>query len=73
MGDNHRCNMEGIDTVQIKMFDRMVMELKEVSYVPQLKRNLISVDALKILGLEISIRDDVLKMTKDSMVVLKSV
>ena len=42
-------------------------------YVSQLKRNLISVGVLKILGLEVSIRDSVLKMTKDSIVVLKGV
>jgi len=51
----------------------MVRELKEVRYVPQLKRNLISVGVLKTLGLEVSIRDGVLKMTKGSMVVLKGV
>jgi len=51
----------------------MVQELKEVGYVPQLKRNLISVGALKSLGLEVSIKDGVLKMTKGSMVVLKGV
>ena len=33
-------------------------------YVPQLKRNLISVGALEALGLVISIRDGVLKMIK---------
>jgi len=42
-------------------------------YVPQLKRNLISVGVLKTLGLEISIRDGVLTMIKGSMVVLKGV
>ena len=68
MGDGRPCNMEGISTVQIKMFDGMVRELKEVRYIPQLKRNLISVGALKILVLEVSIRDSVLKMTKGSMV-----
>ena len=47
--------------------------MKEVRYVPQLKRNLISVGALKTLGLEVSKRDIVLKMTKGSMVVLKAV
>ena len=73
MGDDHPCNMEGIGIVQIKMFDEMVRELKEVRYVPQLKRNLISVGALEILDLEVSIRDGVLKMTKGSMVVLKGV
>jgi len=56
--------MEGIGTVQIKMFDGMIRELKEVRYVSQLKRNLISVGALKTLGLLVSIKDGVLKMTK---------
>ena len=54
------------------MFDRIIRELKEVGYIPQLKRNLISVGALKILGLEVSIKDGVIKMTKGSMVVLKA-
>jgi len=67
------CNIEGIDTVQSKMLDGMVHELKEVRYVPQLKRNLISVGTLKTLGFEVSIINGVLKMTKDSMVVLKGV
>ena len=55
------------------MFDGMIRELKEVRYVPQLKRNLISVSALKTLGLKVSINDGVLKMTKGSIVVLKGV
>ena len=42
-------------------------------YIPQLKRNLISVGDLKTLGLVISIRDGVLKMTKGSMVIMKGV
>ena len=72
-GDDHPCNVKGIDTVRIKMFDRIVRGLKEVRYVPQLKRNLISVDALEALGLVISIRDSVIKMTKGSMVIMKGV
>ena len=71
MSNDRPCNMKGIGTVQIKMF--AVQELKEVRYVPQLKRNLISVGALKTLGLEVSKRDGVLKMAKDSMVILKGV
>ena len=42
-------------------------------YVTQKKKNLISVDVLKILGLELFIKDGVLKMTRGSMVVLKGV
>jgi len=44
-----------------------------VRYIPQLKRNLISVGDLKTLGLVISIRDGVLMMTKGSMGVMKGI
>jgi len=73
MGDDHPCKVEGIGTVRIKMFDRMVQKLKEVRYVPQLKRNLISVGTLEALGHRVFIRDSVLKMTRGSMVVLKGI
>ena len=72
-GDAHPCNIERIDTVHIEMFDGMVRELKKVRYVSQLKRNLISVGALKSLGLQISIRDGFLKMTRGSMVILNGI
>jgi len=44
-----------------------------VRYVPQLKRNLISIGVLEALGLKISIKNGVLKMIKGSMVILKGV
>jgi len=65
--------MEGIGTIQIKMFDGIIRELKEVRYVPQLKRNLITVGMLETMGLEVSIKNGILKTTKGSMVVLKGV
>jgi len=55
MGDDHPYKVEGIGTVCIKIFDGIVQELKEVRYVPQLKRNIISVGTLKTLGLVVSI------------------
>jgi len=66
MGDDHSCHMKEIGTVLVKIFDGMVQELKDVKYVPQLKRNFISVGTLKALGLAVSIRDGVLKMVKGS-------
>ena len=53
MGDDHPCNVRGIDKVCIKIFDGKIRELQNVRNVSQLKRNLISVGVLKILGLEI--------------------
>jgi len=73
MGDDRLCNMKGICSVIVKKFDEIVRELKEVRYEPQFKMNLISVGVLKAFGLEVSIRNSVLKMTKSSMVVLKGV
>jgi len=73
MGDDHPCKVEGIGTVHVKMFDGMVCELKEVRYVPQLKRNLIFVGTFEALGHGVSIRDGVLKMTRGSIVVLKGI
>jgi len=52
---------------------RIMRELKKMRYVPQLKKNLNSIGALKVLVFEVSIREDVLKMTRRSMVVLKGV
>jgi len=54
------------------MFDGMVRELKEVRYVPQVKKNLISVGVFEALGHAVSARDGVLKITRGSMVVMKA-
>ena len=59
--------------VRIMIFDGMVRELREVRYVPQLQKNLISIGALKALGFEISVRNSILKMTRGSMAVLEGV
>jgi len=71
MGDDHSCNVEGMSTVRIKIDNGIIRELKEMRYVPQLKRNLISVGTLETLDLVISIRDGILKMNKGSMAVIK--
>ena len=43
MGDDHSCKVEEIGTVSVKMFNEMVREPKEARYVPQVRKNLISV------------------------------
>jgi len=73
MSDDRPCNIEGIGTVQIRIFNGMVRKLKEVMYVPQVKKNLISICALEALGHAISVRDGVLKITRSSMVVMNGV
>ena len=47
MGNDQSCGICGIGTMQIRMHDGVVRELKKVRFVPQLKKNLISVGALE--------------------------
>ena len=63
----------GICIILIKMFNGMVRELKDVRYIPQLKNNLISIGALKAHGLKKNLRNNVLKMLKGLMAILKRI
>ena len=73
MTDTHAsCQIEGIRTVHIKLFDGMVRELKDVRYVPKLK-NLISFGVLETHGLIGTLGEGVLKMSSGSLVILKSI
>ena len=46
LGNNKACKVMGSGTIRLKMFDGTERVLKEVRYVPELKRNLISLGVL---------------------------
>ena len=69
----HTSQIEGISTVHIKLFDGMIRELKDVMYVPQLKKNLISVGDLKVHILRRTLGEGVLKISSSSLVVMKGI
>ena len=71
-GNGHTYQIEWIGTVHIKFFDGMIRELKDVRYVPQLNKNLISVGVLKMQGLRGTLGKSVLKMSSGSLIVLKA-
>ncbi|KAH9685902.1 retrovirus-related pol polyprotein from transposon TNT 1-94-like protein [Citrus sinensis] len=73
MGNDQPCRTMGIGTIQLKMFDGMVRELKEVRFVPALKKNLIYVGALEAKGYKITIEDGIMKFTHGAMVILQGV
>jgi len=56
-GDDHTCHKERIGTIRIKLSDEMVRELKDVRYVSQLKKNVISIGALEAQGLRGTLRE----------------
>jgi len=71
--DGHTCRIERIGTIRIKLFDRMISELKDVRDAPQLIKNLISVGALEAQGLRGTLGEGVLKMSSGSLVVLMGI
>jgi len=50
MGNDDACQMFGIGTVRIKMFDGVVRDLIDVRYVPQMKKNIMSVRVVESKG-----------------------
>ena len=51
----------------------MIRELKEVRFVPILKKSLISVGALEAKGYKVTIEDGTIKFTHGAMVILQGV
>ncbi|KAH9704495.1 retrovirus-related pol polyprotein from transposon TNT 1-94-like protein [Citrus sinensis] len=73
IGNNQPCRTMGIGIIRLKMFDGMVRELKKVRFVPALKKNLISVDALEAKGYKVTIENGTIKFTHRAMVILQGV
>ena len=68
--NDNACQMIGIGTVRIKMFDGVIRDLTDVRYVPQMK-NIISAEAVESKKLKVILENGILKITKGSMVVIK--
>ena len=56
MGNNVMCKITGIDNVNLKLHNGTIRELNQVSYVPELKRNMISLGMLDQMGCSVRIR-----------------
>ncbi|KAH9668944.1 hypothetical protein KPL70_021590 [Citrus sinensis] len=73
MGNNNVCNIVGIGSVKIKMFDGTVRSLHEVRHAPRLKRNLISLGMLDSLGYFFKSRSGGLEIRNGTKIVMKGV
>ncbi|XP_027340957.1 uncharacterized protein LOC113854254 [Abrus precatorius] len=60
-------------TIRLKMFDNWEMLLQEVRYVPELKRNLLSMGMFDLIGLTTKIEQGVVKIQKGASTVAKEV
>ena len=73
LGNNLACKVTGMGTINIQMFDEETRELKQVRYVPELKRNLISLGMMDKMGCSIKAEDGKIKVLNKGEVIMKGV
>ena len=70
MGNDVVCKTVG-NNIRMRMFDGQVRTLTNVRHIPDLKKNLLSLGALKARGYKFSGADGEIKLIRGSMTILK--
>ena len=73
MGNDISYKKIGIESVKIRMYNGVVKTLNEVSYVPELRKNLISMGVLDAIGYKFAVQGGVIKVFKGILVVMKAI
>ncbi|KAG8472188.1 hypothetical protein CXB51_036924 [Gossypium anomalum] len=71
MGNNASCKIASVGIIKVKMFDGVVRTLSDVRHVPELKKNLISLNTFDSKGYKYTTESGVLKISKSFLVVMK--
>ncbi|MFQ6621803.1 hypothetical protein Gotur_002278 [Gossypium turneri] len=71
IGNDSSSKLIEIGTVKIKMHDGMIKTLSDVRYVPDLRKNLISLSILDLNGCRINIESSGIKVSHGALVLLK--
>ena len=71
MGNDTTCTIFGMGTIKIKMSDGVVRTLEEVRYIPNMRKNLISLGTLDSKGYNYKSENGIMKVSKGAMVVMK--
>ncbi|GKB36949.1 retrovirus-related pol polyprotein from transposon TNT 1-94 [Tanacetum coccineum] len=70
LGDNRACAIMGTGKVRVQMKDGSSFVLENVRYIPELKRNLISLGTLDREGYTVKLQNGRVKVIKGSLIVL---
>ena len=71
MGNNEACKVFGMGLIKLRLHDGMERTLTNVRYVLDLKRNLISLGMLDLMGCTIKIENGTLNILKGAMIMMK--
>ena len=70
MGNDQKCEIFGKAKIKLKLHDGTVRFPNEVQYIPNLKKNLISVGLLESKGFKIAMENGTLKVLHGALVVM---
>lgn len=73
LGNDQVCSVEGIGSIKLKLHDGSCKILSEVTYIPQLKRNLVSLGMLESKGYCFKFENGVMYVIKGSTIVMKGI
>ena len=71
LGTNKACKIQGMGIIRLKMFDDSDFLLKNVRYIPELKRNLISVSMFDGLGYCSRIEPGMMRISHGALLIAK--
>ncbi|KAL1540303.1 hypothetical protein AAHA92_24674 [Salvia divinorum] len=71
LGNDQVCSVRGIGSIRLKLHDHAVKLLTDVRFIPNIKRNLISLGALESKGYEFCSKNGCLEVSKSSRIVMK--
>ena len=72
MGNDEACKIFGMGKIKLKLHDGTVRNLIEVRYIPNLKKNLMSVDFLEFKGFKITMEKGILTVSYGAFVALRA-
>nr|GEW28821.1 retrovirus-related Pol polyprotein from transposon TNT 1-94 [Tanacetum cinerariifolium] len=73
LGDNRECKIRGIGKVTVQLKDGSIFVLHNVRYIPELKRNLISLGTLEKEGYTIKLQSGKVNVINGSRVILSEI
>jgi hypothetical protein len=71
MGNGTHCKITDMGNIMIKMFDGVVKLLYDVRHVPNVEKNIISLDTLDLNSYDYEFGGEVMKVTKGMIVIMK--
>ena len=73
ISNDNACKIMEIGTIQLKTYYGSLQVLTDIRYIPSLKKNLISLGVLESNGFTITLKDKLLKVVAEALIVMKGI